>query len=251
MKNLSHQILDKMAQLILFFIFLLSINTAEASEEWDKIRFRNLPSGKYEISSGTGFFVSDNYIATNYHVIEKCTNYSARGAIDPSPLELIAYDKNVDLAILKSYNSPKYLPIITRNKTSPKPDNIYAIGYPKNSGETGIFQLIPVQITKYNNKNPREMIEFTISSVDHGNSGGPLIDSEGKILGIVQGKITRYINQKIVDKQGLAIKTEILETMLQKLQIPYYVTTDNNLPTLEHPELAKNFIVNIHCVKIN
>ncbi|MBN9543568.1 MAG: trypsin-like peptidase domain-containing protein [Alphaproteobacteria bacterium] len=218
---------------------------------WDKVRFRDLPQGKYNISSGTGFFVTQNYIATNYHVVENCINYSARGAIPPTPLKLVAYDKFVDLALLKSETSPKKIPFFKGNtKTLQSGSRVYVMGYPLDRGETGLYEVVEVALTKFNYQDARQMIEFSLSSINHGNSGGPLMDGNGRILGMVQGKVTRYLNNVAVDKQGLAIRNEVIEALLNKLRIQYYTFDSNDMYEGITPEVvAKDFVVNIHCIK--
>ncbi|MBN8827525.1 MAG: trypsin-like peptidase domain-containing protein [Sphingobacteriia bacterium] len=239
---------------IILFIIFNSVNAyseTKVTTEWDRVRFRNLSQGTYNVSSGTGFFVNNVHVVTNYHVIENCVNYSARGAIEPSPLELVAFDKNLDLAILRASASPKKIATIRQNTSSiQKGDMVYVMGYPLERGETGLYNLINVFITSYDYQDATKLIEFTVETINHGNSGGPLLDGNGNIIGIVQGKITRYLNDKVVDKQGLAIRSEVLEALLKVLKIPY--TPAQNLSTYNNmrPDLvAKDFIVNIHCIK--
>ena len=134
---------------LLIFFLIINFNSSLASDDrWDNLLFRNIKElGKYDISSGTGFFISDNIVVTNHHVIQNCYNISIRGAVDPSPVSLYAISPETDIALLYSEENPNYLPSIRSNMHSIKKDDIaYVIGYPLDRGNTGLYDVVDVKI---------------------------------------------------------------------------------------------------------
>jgi S1-C subfamily serine protease len=68
-----------------YAIFFIIISNVAYASDWDKIRFQNLAPGKtYPISIGSGFFVNQDNIVTNKHVVEHCLNIAVRGAVKPT-----------------------------------------------------------------------------------------------------------------------------------------------------------------------
>lgn len=70
-----------MSRSLLFIIILPCISLAD---HWDDVRFKGLMPGKhYPINIGSGFYVNQENIITNKHVVENCKNIAVRGAVDP------------------------------------------------------------------------------------------------------------------------------------------------------------------------
>ena len=134
-----------------------------------------------ELALGTGVVYSDDgQILTNYHVIEDA--YSAKITLGRNTYDVkqvLAYDKKIDLAILKIEASGFLtLPICAEEVQVGRP--AYALGSSK--GMTATFSQ---GIITYAN---REMDGVTYvqhdAAISSGNSGGPLINEYGEIIGI-------------------------------------------------------------------
>jgi hypothetical protein len=228
---------------------------------WDTIRERGLEPGKtYDISSGTGFFVAPGFVLTNEHVVHQCLTISMRGAIDPSPAELVAVDADHDLALLKTDSVPKRIAYFRQNEGLQENDKVFAIGYPLEHSNTGLYVLSEANvITMDNQVEEANQIEFT-ASIDKGNSGGPLIDGGGNIIGIVQAKKNYYYlsagsseivpGEKPFKVNGLAIGLHQITDFLNAHNINYSTNGSYDVFTNFHPdEQAKDYIVNVHCVR--
>ena len=136
------------------------------------------------ISSGTGFFYKDgSTIVTNYHVIKDCSTASITltNGKEYDVLTVLGYDKEKDIAILKvDYKNGTPLEIRTSEiKTG---ETVYAIG--NSLGFLGGSLSEGIVSTSKRDFDGQTYIQTT-ASVTHGNSGGPLIDSYGKVIGIV------------------------------------------------------------------
>ena len=130
---------------------------------------------------GSGVFISDNgYIITNYHVIEGEKTVFVR--IDKQKkinAEIIKSNKDFDLVILKVDVNSKGLSF---NKSSTNlGEDVYAIGTPLDKKlQQSISKGI---ISGYREFNGVNFIQID-TNINSGNSGGPLLNSNGEIIGI-------------------------------------------------------------------
>ena len=148
--------------------------------------------------SGTGFFIrSDGYIATNYHVVEKGTQFEVTlYNAERVNAELIGVSKENDLAILKIKGSRYPTATIGNSDAVQVGDNVYVIGNPNGaygawSTTHGIISSVDRQTT-INNKTFR-MLQ-TDAAINPGNSGGPLCNDRGEVIGVV--------TQIMLDQEG-------------------------------------------------
>lgn len=134
-----------------------------------------------ECSLGTGFvYSSDGKIITNYHVIEGA--YSASIEINGKTYSIksvLAYDAYIDLAVLKIDAIGLDTAVISKREVQVG-DAIYAIG--SSRGMTNTFSQ---GIVTYSNRIIDDVTYVQHdASITHGNSGGPLINAYGEVIGI-------------------------------------------------------------------
>lgn len=138
---------------------------------------------------GSGFFISeDGYLITNYHVIADSTNLEIV-LNDGSKCKgkLIQFNKDADLALLK-IDKIGFIPFsIADNDIARMGRDIYVIGTPT---AKDLSQTITKGIISSIRKQPdgTKVIQ-TDASVSRGNSGGPLVDKSGTLLGVVNAKL--------------------------------------------------------------
>ena len=237
-----------------YFIVLNTADKAFASSNWDDVRFKNLdPDHKYVIASGTGFFVNSDSIITNRHVVEKCESIAIRGYnYEPAHANILAYDENEDLAALKADVPNRKYAILRDNLSELRVgDNIYSIGYPLGRAESGLYILKQANIIDIKNIEATEDAEIIFTdSVDHGNSGGPILDLGGNIVGVVRAKASfvRYDNTEF--NASIGVSTKALMKFLESKNIPYTKRNTYDLVKNYSPDFdAKNYTVNIHCIR--
>jgi len=171
---------------------------------------------------GSGFVVSeDGYILTNYHVIKNNKNIKALFQMGfELPVEILNHSEEFDLVLLKVVGSGYNALSLSDSKTEIG-DDVIAIGTP-NSTDLSNTVTKGIISGKRDNENGIELIQTDVS-VSPGNSGGPLINSDGLVIGI--------ISQKLVANgtEGIAFAIPI-EFALDKLNIRLKkgVTTTNN-----------------------
>ncbi len=154
-----------------------------------------------DISMGTGFVVGDGYILTNGHVVDGGTNFYVSGknfsAVKAKLIKMVDNDVD-DFAVLR-FNPPVALPVLSFNLALNRSERVSAWGFPSAytqfdksidalvSGDSDAF---PPVITTEGIVNAFITTSTEMESILHsaniakGNSGGPLINSRGHVVGI-------------------------------------------------------------------
>jgi TPR repeat protein len=172
------------------------------------------PAAAENFSSGTGFFVTaDGYIATNNHVIDgadKITVRDIRGR--EYPAEYVRSDLANDLAIIKVKGDFKPLPI-ARSSGMRRGDSVFALGFPQPDLQGLSIKMTEGSISSLTGLQD-EPNNFQISvPLQHGNSGGPLLNAEGQIVGVVVAKLaprTVHDVSEIPEVVNYAVKSNYL-----------------------------------------
>jgi len=155
--------------------------------------------------NGTGFAISSNLIVTNAHVIEGANSIKVQNADgDSFKVEVLYSEPQNDIAILKvidttftSLNTPPYT---FKRSESDLGEDVYTLGY---SSDTPV--LGPGVLTSANGINSNDSVHYRISiPIIPGNSGGPLFDNKGNVIGIVNA------NQAQTEGAHFAIKSSYL-----------------------------------------
>ncbi len=138
-------------------------------------------NGAKEESLGSGFFIDENTILTNYHVIKGAKDISVvdyKGK-EFEVLNLYDYDESLDLAKLELDANHDYIEVSYENYDIG--DRIYTIGSPY--GLTGTFSTGIIAMTLRKLDTDIYYTQIT-ASLSRGSSGGPLIDCYGKVIGV-------------------------------------------------------------------
>jgi putative serine protease PepD len=163
--------------------------TVTATSQSDN-NFFGGPSDQQSRAEGSGFVYDANGdIVTNAHVVDGATSIKVRfqdGKVYKATL--VGKDESSDIAVVKVANADQELhplPIGTSSTVQPG-ETVVAIGSPFGLAETmtaGIVSAVNRTITAPNNFSISGSIQ-TDAAINHGNSGGPLLDSSGKVIGV-------------------------------------------------------------------
>lgn len=207
--------------------------------------------------SGTGFFVDSNYIITNQHVVDTCDHIRIRGAVQPSYAKVYAIDRQNDLAILRTTRASEHVAPIRQQQIVKVGEAVTIMGYPLEHGITGDYVVKSAKVTDVSDTyGSGNRIQFT-DSVEKGNSGGPLLDAFGRVTGVIVGKMSFYLasnnhsaQSKPIKTASVAINLPTLERFLDKHRIyTKKATATTQYSKTQMETQAKQYIVNIHCVK--
>jgi S1-C subfamily serine protease len=142
---------------------------------------------------GSGFvYDNDGHIVTNFHVINKCINATVKfmdseGTVTEYIPRLTGYDQDKDIAVLKIDRAPALKPIpLSTNKDVKIGMNCFALGNPFGkpfSFTMGMISGKGRDITSPSGRKMNNIIQADVP-INKGNSGGPLIDSSGRLVGV-------------------------------------------------------------------
>ncbi len=162
------------------------------------VQSRNLTG----ISTGTGIIISnDGYIITNYHVIENGgddVTVALFGDDAAIPAAVVGYKETDDIAVLKIERAGLRPATFADSSSVRYGEKVYAIGTPEGaefgwSVTQGIVSCPDRQLMMYDSEGILEKkmrVIQTDASVNHGNSGGPLVNVRGEVVGIVTLKLS-------------------------------------------------------------
>ena len=192
-------------------------------------QFREMPQEKREaVSYGSGFILKDNYIMTNYHVVEDATEVIVSLSDRREFIaEIVGVDPLSDLALLvvEGKDLPK---VETGNSDSLKVgDWVVAIGSPFSFDFSVTAGIVSAKGRSIQNNNIGNYVPFlqTDVAINPGNSGGPLFDLDGKVVGI-----NSQIYSRSGGYQGLAFA------------IPINVAIDVANQIIEKGEVSRGYL---------
>ena len=199
-----------------------TFTTAQVAEAVNPATVLIYASDIKDAGYGTGFFIrSDGYIATNYHVVGNRSHISVTlYSGEVLEAKLVGFSEIDDLAVLKVQDGNYPTVIIGDSSAVAVGDVAIAIGNP--SGATGAWSATQGIISALNREvtvtQTGSIAEITMiqtdAPVNPGNSGGPLCNDRGEVIGIVTRKLTDYegIGLAIPINGAMEILSVIVET---------------------------------------
>jgi len=198
-----------------------------------------------DTQSGSGTVISDHgEVLTNAQVIENCSQITVRSSSgDTAAAALIARDENNDLAVIRS--------------ASPlSPVAVFRDGSPIRLGEAavalGYANLTIENVSALTGLSDDSRYLQISAPVQPGNSGGPLLDSSGHLVGIVTAKLNPALVARVTgdipQNVNFALKAEVARTFLDSKGILYKTAHSNQqLSAADVGDIARPFTVQIEC----
>lgn len=186
-----------------------------------------LPSEKRDPDAwkgnGSGFFLnSQGYIATNYHVVEGTkalqANFTRNGKTESYPATVVVTDPQNDLAIIKIDDSSfkgnnDALPYGLMTRTKDTGSEVFAMGYPIADVMGTEVKFTDGKISSKSGIGGDVRVYQISVPIQPGNSGGPLFDMGGNVVGITSSGLNRdYFKSENVN---YAIKASYLKHLME------------------------------------
>jgi len=202
-------------------------------------------------TGGTGFLIStQGLVATNAHII-KDANYIAVQNSEGQDLQakVVYVDFARDLALLKiedrAFKSPSSIPYTIKKSVGEMAESVYTLGYPRNDIVYGEGYLSAK--TGFNG----DTLSYQIAiAANPGNSGGPIFNRNGEIIGVLSARQTgaegvvfatqsKYIHQALLELQK--------DTSFVKVKTP----ATSSLKGLNRTQQVEKIASYVYMVKVN
>jgi S1-C subfamily serine protease len=183
------------------------------------------PQPKGGLWSGSGFFVSkDGHVLTNNHVIENCTSIRVFvDQIEPVEAREIASDSTNDLALLSTGLKPTH--VAAPRSGSRLGEYVVAFGYPHADLLATSRNFTQGNVTALAGMGDDSRYLQISTPVQAGNSGGPLLDQSGNVVGIVTAKLNALkmalASGDLPQNVNFALKASIIASFLDIHGIKY------------------------------
>lgn len=192
--------------------------------------------------TGTGWALKDGYIVTNYHVIEDANTINIQGVqgdfSTKYKAKVIATDKFNDIAIIKiddsNFTSFGNIPYSVKTSTSDVGEDIFVLGYPLTSTMGEEIKLSTGIISSKTGYQGDVSLYQISAPIQPGNSGGPLFDDDGNVIGIVSAK------HQGAENVGYAIKASYLRNLMESTISNDVLPKTNKISTSKLSEKVKS-----------
>ncbi len=202
-------------------------------------------------SLGSGVIIGTHgEVLTNAHVVENCTSITVRSS-SVSTAYLVARDEKNDLAIIRSNLALSSVAVFREGPVRPG-DTVVALGYPLPGLLATTANLTVGNVSALAGLGNDSRYLQISAPIQPGNSGGPLVDASGHLIGIVTAKLNA---QRVARATGdvpqnvnFALKASVAQTFLDGQGIGYRTArSERPLSPADVGEIARPFTVQIEC----
>jgi uncharacterized protein len=202
------------------------------------------------VSSGTAFFVTiQGALITNHHVIKDCKQVRIIGGAE---VKLMAADVKEDLAVLVGPPLGKAVNFRANDRLS-QGEEVLAYGFPLQSvlATSGQIGAGLISATSGLRNNPSQMQVDVPLQV--GNSGGPLLDRQGQLVGMTVAKLNALQMARVTGDMpqnvNFAIKHSVIKRFLETHRLQYQQTNNRGkLDTSAIADEARAYTVALECL---
>ncbi|WP_447600241.1 trypsin-like peptidase domain-containing protein [Nitrospira sp. Nam80] len=206
-----------------------------------------------EIQTGSGFYVSkEGHLLTNDHVIESCGRIEVELGGIRRKVQLIASDTNNDIALLLDNAQPRTVAVFRDGKMIRAGSDVIILGYPLHGAlaheaivTTGTISALAGMMNN--------AATFQLSApTQPGNSGGPVLDASGTVVGMMYGMLDSIKGTKmsgqVPQNVNFAIHSAVVRSFLEAHGVPYVSRLSGPVrDRADVVEEARRYTVLIHC----
>jgi S1-C subfamily serine protease len=155
------------------------------------VKIRGVAPGCQKVLEGTGFVIAPNRVMSNAHVVAGSDSVTVEAEGQTYDATVVSYDPNEDISILDVPNLPQR-PLVFADQPAKSGTDAVVLGYPGG----GEFAATPARVRETIELNGPDIYRTTTvnrevytirGTVRQGNSGGPMINRAGQVLGVVFG----------------------------------------------------------------
>jgi S1-C subfamily serine protease len=210
---------------------------------------------KVLVDAGTGFYVGNQTIITNQHVINDCSEIRiSKSGAEVGKASLVAASVGDDLVALHSDKASNAILKLRVGVPLRAAEAVVVFGYPlsgalSSSGNTTLGNITALTGLKDDSR----FIQIS-ASVQPGNSGGPVLDEAGRLVGVVEGKLDALkvlrVTGDIPQNVNFALRASTLANFLEANRVAYEVEGSSTaMPNTELADRAERASAAIECWK--
>lgn len=231
---------------------LLEDKTRRQAREIDKIKKNtsSVPANIDFTTGGTGFIIdAKGYLVTNAHVVAGAQQIAIQNNRGEYLVTVVHLDPSKDVAILKiedeNFKPYSHVPYSVSNQVARLAEPIFTLGYPRNEIVYGQGYLSA--LTGFNGDTLSCQIEI---AANRGNSGSPILNRKGEVIGILNGRQTN------AEGFAFAIQSKYIFRVLEELKKQedapsITVASRSGINGLDRTEQVKKVQDYIYMVKVN
>lgn len=204
-----------------------------------------------KVKSGSGFVVARERVITNFHVVNQCAKVHVQHGDDRRSAMILRTSSESDLALLQVDGLSSVTEAGVRANALLGED-VTVAGYPLAGVLASDLVVTSGQVNALAGLgNDRTALQIS-APIQPGNSGGPLIDRAGNVVGVVAYKlnVSRFerISGDVAQNVNFAIKPEMLRLFLDAADVRYRaVGFDKRIDNVEIAQAARTYTVKIEC----
>lgn len=208
---------------------------------------RNTPHPRTSMVTGSGFYVSESHIVTNHHVAGRCDVVRLS---DGTAAKLVASDVKADLAVLVVTRKSSKTALVRLGRAA-LGEQVTAAGFPLPGILSGLNITTGNVSSLAGGEEGGTVLQMT-TPVQSGNSGGPLLDGGGNIVGVVVSKLDAVrvaeLAGDIPQNVNFAITANALVNFLEAHRVNYRPSPERRrLAPEEIARKAAEFTVQVEC----
>jgi len=211
-----------------------------------------LPCAKAQVSTGTAFSVAPQLLVTNHHVISGCSTLSVITPEGRRAASVVSAEASIDLALLRVFGMRGAIANLRTPRSVALGETISVFGFPLTGTLSSSGNFTGGLVSSLQGlRNAAGEIQIT-APVQPGNSGGPVMDASGLVVGVVQSKLDAVraaaLTGDMPQNVNFAVALDVLADFLEMNQVPFRSSPRGaSLDTAQVARMAQQFTYRVEC----
>ena len=211
-----------------------------------------ISSAMGQVSSGTAFAVAPQLLITNLHVVSGCATIEVLASDGRRVGSVVNSDPQLDLALLRVSGLKGASARIRNPRTIRLGETVMVFGFPLSGSLSSGGNFTSGLVSALQGlRNAAGEVQIT-APVQPGNSGGPLMDAAGNVIGVVSSKLdalrSAIASGDIPQNINFAISLDVLADFLVSNKVPFGESSRSTpLDTARVAEMAQEFTYRVEC----
>ena len=211
-----------------------------------------MPCAKAQVSTGTAFSVAPQLLVTNHHVITGCSKLSVVTPEGRRAASVVSAEASIDLALLRVFGMRGAVTSLRTPRSVALGETISVFGFPLAGTLSSSGNFTGGLVSSLQGlRNAAGEIQIT-APVQPGNSGGPVLDASGLVVGVVQSKLDAVraaaLTGDMPQNVNFAVSLDVLADFLEMNQVPFRSSPRSaSLDTAQIARMAQQFTYRVEC----